>query len=175
MTNAASQKNAKSMETSQSILPWDEQLECHRRVAKKSAGDGSGAGSMVRQGTRERNLRGQPQFHRRRNARLLEGPRTLCTEFVALNGDSGAPLVAAHHAAVNHQLHRAGIVQPKRPVHRQFHGHTGGQQILGCEPHAATRYIYGDRKSTRLNSSHLGISYAVFCLKKKKQYVLLCT
>src|SRR5262245_64894529 len=27
-----------------------------------------------------------------------------------------------------------------------------------------------DRKSTRLNSSHLGISYAVFCLKKKKRY-----
>src|SRR5205814_9509954 len=29
--------------------------------------------------------------------------------------------------------------------------------------------VRGDRKSTRLNSSHLGISYAVFCLKKKKQ------
>src|SRR2546430_13589825 len=29
----------------------------------------------------------------------------------------------------------------------------------------------GDRKSTRLNSSHSQISYAVFCLKKKKQYV----
>src|SRR5688572_31732787 len=28
---------------------------------------------------------------------------------------------------------------------------------------------YGDRKSTRLNSSHSQISYAVFCLKKKKQ------
>src|SRR5437899_9436326 len=28
-----------------------------------------------------------------------------------------------------------------------------------------------DRKSTRLNSSHLGISYAVFCLKKKKQKI----
>src|SRR2546422_3624796 len=28
---------------------------------------------------------------------------------------------------------------------------------------------YGDRKSTRLNSSHGYISYAVFCLKKKKQ------
>src|SRR5258705_3034800 len=27
-----------------------------------------------------------------------------------------------------------------------------------------------DRKSTRLNSSHLGISYAVFCLKKKKLF-----
>src|SRR5947199_2470760 len=29
--------------------------------------------------------------------------------------------------------------------------------------------ICSDRKSTRLNSSHLGISYAVFCLKKKTQ------
>src|SRR5256885_13252818 len=28
--------------------------------------------------------------------------------------------------------------------------------------------FFGDRKSTRLNSSHLVISYAVFCLKKKK-------
>src|SRR5256885_5234335 len=33
------------------------------------------------------------------------------------------------------------------------------------EPMAA----FGDRKSTRLNSSHLVISYAVFCLKKKKK------
>src|SRR5438045_4895491 len=31
--------------------------------------------------------------------------------------------------------------------------------------------ISGDRKSTRLNSSHLGISYAVFCLKKKKKKI----
>src|SRR3712207_8099126 len=30
----------------------------------------------------------------------------------------------------------------------------------------------GDRKSTRLNSSHANISYAVFCLNKKKFYVL---
>src|SRR5690349_22920269 len=30
--------------------------------------------------------------------------------------------------------------------------------------------LEGDRKSTRLNSSHVEISYAVFCLKKKKQY-----
>src|SRR2546430_12419742 len=34
----------------------------------------------------------------------------------------------------------------------------------------------GDRKSTRLNSSHSQISYAVFCLKKKKKTILrLCT
>src|SRR5439155_8148251 len=29
--------------------------------------------------------------------------------------------------------------------------------------------LQGDRKSTRLNSSHVAISYAVFCLKKKKE------
>src|SRR5437899_6988181 len=34
-----------------------------------------------------------------------------------------------------------------------------------CDPPRLTQ----DRKSTRLNSSHLGISYAVFCLKKKKK------
>src|SRR3989442_11526705 len=33
--------------------------------------------------------------------------------------------------------------------------------------------VLSDRKSTRLNSSHVRISYAVFCLKKKKQSVLL--
>src|SRR5258705_3562997 len=32
--------------------------------------------------------------------------------------------------------------------------------------------VIGDRKSTRLNSSHLGISYAVFCLKKKQHHAL---
>src|SRR5262245_65347141 len=35
-------------------------------------------------------------------------------------------------------------------------------------PRAVFRRMVRDRKSTRLNSSHLGISYAVFCLKKKK-------
>src|SRR3712207_9013027 len=32
-----------------------------------------------------------------------------------------------------------------------------------------------DRKSTRLNSSHANISYAVFCLKKKKKTPKMCT
>src|SRR3712207_7965095 len=34
---------------------------------------------------------------------------------------------------------------------------------------AAYPFASGDRKSTRLNSSHANISYAVFCLKKKKK------
>src|SRR4051794_32569830 len=40
--------------------------------------------------------------------------------------------------------------------------------------HAYVYFIYGmhlDRKSTRLNSSHPSISYAVFCLKKKKHKI----
>src|SRR5438045_7129719 len=36
-------------------------------------------------------------------------------------------------------------------------------------PDGALLAVVQDRKSTRLNSSHLGISYAVFCLKKKKR------
>src|SRR2546422_1573193 len=35
-------------------------------------------------------------------------------------------------------------------------------------------FVYIDRKSTRLNSSHGYISYAVFCLKKKKNKPLTC-
>src|SRR5258708_8492728 len=46
---------------------------------------------------------------------------------------------------------------------RQLHHPTTGRP---CWPHLG-RYN-GDRKSTRLNSSHQIISYAVFCLKKKK-------
>src|SRR5690242_20750893 len=38
-----------------------------------------------------------------------------------------------------------------------------------AHPLTLLRKAYGDRKSTRLNSSHMSISYAVFCLKKKKK------
>src|SRR3712207_7787722 len=44
------------------------------------------------------------------------------------------------------------LVEPRRHRHREQLGHLVGVQ---------------DRKSTRLNSSHANISYAVFCLKKK--------
>src|SRR5438445_3890541 len=55
-------------------------------------------------------------------------------------------------------LHRAAEgIRPSGPHRRQ---HRGG----GAGPHPGA-----DRKSTRLNSSHANISYAVFCLKKKKK------
>src|SRR3712207_7327278 len=40
--------------------------------------------------------------------------------------------------------------------------------VVSNNPHEFARWDrFGDRKSTRLNSSHANISYAVFCLKKK--------
>src|SRR5690349_24687065 len=44
----------------------------------------------------------------------------------------------------------------------------GGERLAGVSP-IASALIGADRKSTRLNSSHVEISYAVFCLKKKKK------
>src|SRR5205809_3830688 len=41
--------------------------------------------------------------------------------------------------------------------------------VAASEKEIAVRASIGDRKSTRLNSSHGYISYAVFCLKKKKK------
>src|SRR5262245_62713906 len=41
--------------------------------------------------------------------------------------------------------------------------------ISECQWAIRRKCCVGDRKSTRLNSSHLGISYDVFCLKKKKK------
>src|SRR5262245_22419060 len=41
--------------------------------------------------------------------------------------------------------------------------------VKDLDPIAGLAVVALDRKSTRLNSSHLGISYAVFCLKKKKK------
>src|SRR5947209_15248523 len=46
-------------------------------------------------------------------------------------------------------------------------GTGGGAKNGEQEPVARIRQPRGDRKSTRLNSSHANISYAVFCLKKK--------
>src|SRR3712207_8630299 len=57
-------------------------------------------------------------------------------------------------------------------------GRNGRGRMAGERGDLAAGRCSGDRKSTRLNSSHANISYAVFCLKKKKistrasQYVL---
>src|SRR5690349_24611087 len=55
------------------------------------------------------------------------------------------------------------------PIFRRGCGVGQGElhDVLGAQP--GDQLPGGDRKSTRLNSSHVEISYAVFCLKKKKK------
>src|SRR5207249_6515069 len=64
----------------------------------------------------------------------------------------------------------------RRPLSRPRHPWTAAQRRPSCprlgDHGGADRVDQGslrDRKSTRLNSSHVSISYAVFCLKKKKE------
>src|SRR2546426_8908147 len=54
------------------------------------------------------------------------------------------------------------IIDDKSP--RPVHGHA-----VDFDGDGDMDVVMADRKSTRLNSSHLVISYAVFCLKKKKK------
>src|SRR5258707_2737590 len=68
-------------------------------------------------------------------------------------------------------LFRSYIICPFQPsqclfvrhVHSFFRVHASGANVIGVAV-----AVYEDRKSTRLNSSHANISYAVFCLKKNQ-------
>src|SRR5256885_12300702 len=75
-------------------------------------------------------------------------------DVVAARAHGGrAPDRQAQGARVLAMLLQIALQQPERGLLAQLPGGLGGN---------------GDRKSTRLNSSHLVISYAVFCLKKNK-------
>src|SRR3712207_8641385 len=53
--------------------------------------------------------------------------------------------------------------------------HQRASKFHSSEPPSHLQFLKVDRKSTRLNSSHANISYAVFCLKKKKHnYIINC-
>src|SRR3712207_8073360 len=64
-------------------------------------------------------------------------------------------------------LHDALPISPAAPARRRRSGTAAPPTYRPSRPRPATAVI--DRKSTRLNSSHANISYAVFCLKKKKK------
>src|SRR2546427_7533290 len=74
--------------------------------------------------------------------------RSHCWRLVQLAAAAAAGAWPAGRGCAAAPVRPAGA----RPTHRAGHVHRGG-----------------DRKSTRLNSSHSQISYAVFCLKKKKK------
>src|SRR6266571_4731012 len=57
------------------------------------------------------------------------------------------------------------------PYTTLFRSWNASAHWTACGHRSATTSAIQDRKSTRLNSSHMSISYAVFCLKKKKTIV----
>src|SRR5262245_65301714 len=71
-------------------------------------------------------------------------------------------LFRSYYEAMSGALH--GLLNSQDTQQRQL-----GQVLVRLEYENLLTALHLDRKSTRLNSSHLGISYAVFCLKKKKK------
>src|SRR2546430_6886705 len=64
---------------------------------------------------------------------------------------------------------KPGTCNPiQQPSDGRGEGRAEGDHV-SVQGHCWVAEFEGDRKSTRLNSSHSQISYAVFCLKKKKQ------
>src|SRR2546426_12841096 len=86
---------------------------------------------------------------------------TATTEIYTLSLHDALPIsgesVGRHGGGGQHPP--AGVPARYGPAHRSL------RPTRHCAPRAGK-----DRKSTRLNSSHLVISYAVFCLKKKKKH-----
>src|SRR3712207_7987053 len=87
---------------------------------------------------------------------------TATTEIYTLSLHDALPIWAVEvRDGIGHRLEsrvRAQRVQPRHHRLRVLAQDDPEQQLVANE----------DRKSTRLNSSHANISYAVFCLKKKK-------
>src|SRR5437868_11381309 len=91
---------------------------------------------------------------------MLSLPPT--TLFCTLSLHDALPICGGGPAADRPGRHGVlGSVQPRRPP-------AGGGQRRRHGPAVERGQPAGDRKSTRLNSSHVSISYAVFCLKKKQ-------
>src|SRR5699024_12440333 len=90
---------------------------------------------------------------------LFNAPAT--SEFYTLSLHDALPILH-----VNYQI-PVLILEPAKHEYRAMTCVPGMEDLELFSPSASTRFP--DRKSTRLNSSHVSISYAVFCLKKKKR------
>src|SRR2546429_6966701 len=91
---------------------------------------------------------------------------TATTEIYTLSLHDALPISSVTQAKVAAEVATATSADTKRFVRAE------AQRLLGSL-HVAEQDIALDRKSTRLNSSHGYISYAVFCLKKKNnKYVV---
>src|SRR5690242_21878742 len=100
-------------------------------------------------------------FQLRASSALMTGPYLGCPVFFSYCSDDHREL-HSFPTRRSSDLARAGGAREK-----------GLDRARRVQP-GPDRRDRRDRKSTRLNSSHMSISYAVFCLKKKKQVVSLC-
>src|SRR2546430_8179921 len=80
------------------------------------------------------------------------------------NLEEGAPAPSSHFKPRRTHADRTDVAVAARPIRLRL---TLPAEVAERSGLAAVRLL-ADRKSTRLNSSHSQISYAVFCLKKKK-------
>src|SRR2546427_3181133 len=79
-------------------------------------------------------------------------------------------LFRSHAAFLGQRLHGQARIGPRmQALQRGGQGRRIAGQGQGRGLGTAVQQVLQDRKSTRLNSSHSQISYAVFCLKKKKK------
>src|SRR3712207_9374977 len=88
---------------------------------------------------------------------------TATTEIYTLSLHDALPICPRLAAAQPEPT--APRLPPHRPGRRTLNPNRAHQHDVNGIPH---RQEVRDRKSTRLNSSHANISYAVFCLKKKR-------
>src|SRR3712207_8349758 len=86
--------------------------------------------------------------------------------FLSISRASRSALSVCAPAALHADTSR---LRRRAPVRRRHPQHILGHRRGDVDPLAGEAAELVDRKSTRLNSSHANISYAVFCLKKKTQ------
>src|SRR5699024_12106323 len=129
-------------------------MVCMRATGREGPGAGAGGvRAMVRQ-YGQWHADGHEACHERRIFTVPWPPRDVAAPF------RGARLPGGCSGAVRAGARERGLRVPRR------RSRSAGRRI--CVSFA----LWRDRKSTRLNSSHVSISYAVFCLKKKKMKIL---
>src|SRR3712207_7469310 len=96
-------------------------------------------------------------------------PRSTLFPYTTLFRSQSAPVVAGDRVGERHVVGR-DLQRAVTRVAQQQHVVDGEGEQVGGGDGQRREADAEDRKSTRLNSSHANISYAVFCLKKKQIY-----
>src|SRR5689334_23804124 len=108
------------------------------------------------------------QYVSRSSLPILDDHTSIATLFLAGN-------MRVHASQASLQTERRRFVHQRRRSNLACFNEGDGvnsvieMEIINSQPNGPSRalLLFRDRKSTRLNSSHSSISYAVFCLKKK--------